>query len=267
SVRGTIASIPLLSTRAISTAVRPTPQAVSHGPTTIPDTPSDLPSDPPGSEPLLVATDTPLPSVAPSNVAGRTPAIKATSPPFYNGDHTQGRQFLTACLYIGLNRSSFTDPSVMICWTLSYMNAGRAADLAQEILEAPTLRFLDWPSFETWFLVKFTHANEVQHTALVLEGTSYHQQGRALDTYIDKYKKLVRRSDFPHSTQLVLRFCRGLDQSIRRCIDGMVEGRPRDDDLNSWISIARLIDQNAECFTLPHHIPKLYVEFTYILCM
>ncbi|KAG6805474.1 hypothetical protein H0H92_015240 [Tricholoma furcatifolium] len=106
-------------------AVRPTPQAVSHGPTTIPDTPSDLPSDPPGSESLPVATDTPLPPAAPSSHAGRAPAIKAAAPPFYDGDRAQGRQFLTACkLYIGLNCSSFTDPSVMIRWTLSYMNAG-----------------------------------------------------------------------------------------------------------------------------------------------
>ncbi|KAG6804684.1 hypothetical protein H0H92_003315, partial [Tricholoma furcatifolium] len=89
-------------------------------------------------------TDTPPPPAAPSSNAGRAPAIKAAAPPFYDGDRAQGCQFLTACkLYIGLNRSSFTDPSVMIRWTLSYMNAGRAADLAQEILEAPTLRFQD----------------------------------------------------------------------------------------------------------------------------
>ncbi|KAG6822575.1 hypothetical protein H0H92_013331, partial [Tricholoma furcatifolium] len=80
--------------------------------------------------------------------------------------------------------------------------------------------------------------------ALVLEGTSYHQQGRALDTYVDEFKKLVRRSDFPQSTQLVLQFRQGLDQLICRHIDGMVEGRPRDNNLDSC-SIVRLIDQNA----------------------
>ncbi|KAG6806140.1 hypothetical protein H0H92_012526 [Tricholoma furcatifolium] len=106
-------------------AVRPTPQAVSHGPTMIPDTPFDPPLDPPGSEPLPVATDTPLPSAASSNIAGCALAIEATSPLFYDGDRAQGRQFLTACkLYIGLNHSSFMDPSVMIRWTLSYMNTG-----------------------------------------------------------------------------------------------------------------------------------------------
>ncbi|KAG6822873.1 hypothetical protein H0H92_012222, partial [Tricholoma furcatifolium] len=51
-------------------AVRPTSQAVSHGPTTIPDTPSDPPLDPPGSESLPVATDTPPPPAAPSSKGG-----------------------------------------------------------------------------------------------------------------------------------------------------------------------------------------------------
>ncbi|KAG6825346.1 hypothetical protein H0H92_004014 [Tricholoma furcatifolium] len=131
-------------------AVCPTPQVASHGPTTAPDTSSNPPLDPPGFEPLPVAIDTPLPPATPSNTLGCAPAIKAAAPPFYDGDHTQGHQFLTACkLYISLNCSLFTDPSAMIRWTLSYMNTGRAADLAQEILEAPTLHFLDWSSFET----------------------------------------------------------------------------------------------------------------------
>ena len=80
-----------------------------------------------------------------------------------------------ACkLYISLHASSFSDPARMIKWALSYMNAGRAADLAQEILEDNANMFLDWAAFESWFLSEFTHPNKAQHAALTLQGTSYH---------------------------------------------------------------------------------------------
>ena len=86
------------------------------------------------------------------------------------------------------------------------MNAGRTADLVQEILEDDANMFLDWATFESWFLSEFTHPNEAQHAALMLEGTSYHQQGCTLDTYIDGFKLLVHCLGFPRSAQLVLRF-------------------------------------------------------------
>ena len=105
--------------------------------------------------------------------------------------------------------------------------------------------FPDWATFESWFLSEFMHPNKVQRAALMLEGASYHQQGRTLDAYIDGFKLLVCRSGFPRSAQLVLHFRRGLDPSIHKQIDGMVDGHPGDKDIKGWIAAARLVDQNT----------------------
>ena len=79
----------------------------------------------------------------------------------------------------------------------------------------------------------------------MLEGTSYHQQGRTLNTYVDGFKLLVWCLGFPRSAQLVLHFRRGLDSSIHKWIDGMVDGCPGDKDIEGWITAVRLVDQNA----------------------
>ena len=76
----------------------------------------------------------------------------------------------------------------------------------QEILEDNANMFLNWAAFKAWFLSKFTYPDEVQYAALMLEGTSYHQQGCTLDAYIDSFKQLVWRLGFPRSAQLVLCF-------------------------------------------------------------
>ena len=112
-----------------------------------------------------------------------------------------------ACkLYISLHASFFSNPARTIKWALSYMNAGHVADLAQEILEDNANMFPDWATFESWFLSEFTYPDEAQRAALMLKGTSYHQQGRTLDAYVDRFKLLVWRSGFLRSTQLVLHF-------------------------------------------------------------
>ena len=65
---------------------------------------------------------------------------------------------------------------------------GCMSNLAQEILEDNTNMFPDWATFESLFLSKFTHSDEVQCAALMLEGTSYHQQGHTFDAYINGFK-------------------------------------------------------------------------------
>ena len=80
-----------------------------------------------------------------------------------------------------MHASSFGDLVQTIKWALLYMNAGKAADLAQEILEDDANVLPDWAAFEAWFLSEFMHLDEAQHAALMLEGTSYHQQGCTLD--------------------------------------------------------------------------------------
>ena len=125
------------------------------------------------------------------------------------------------------------------------MNAGHVADLVQEILEDKANMFLDWPAFESWFLSKFMYSNEVQHAALMLEGTSYHQQDHTLDVYINGFKQLVCCLGFPRSMQLVLCFQCRPDPSIYKWIDGIVDGCPEDEDIEDWIMTAYLVDWNT----------------------
>ena len=151
-----------------------------------------------------------------------------------------------ACkLYISLHTSSFSNSARTIKWALSYMNVGHAANLAQEILEDNANMFLDWAAFESWFLSEFTYPNKAQCAALRLEGTSYHQQGCTLDTYVNGFKLLVWRLGFPRSVQLVLCFRQGLNPTICKRIDGMVDRCPGDEDIKGWITAVRLVDQNA----------------------
>ena len=102
--------------------------------------------------------------------------------------------------------------------------------------------FLDWPAFELWFLSKFTYPDKAQCTALILEGTSYHQQGCTLDMDIDGFKQLACCSGFPRSTQVVLHFWHKLDPLIYKQIDGIVDGCPRDGDIEGLIATVCLVD-------------------------
>ena len=69
--------------------------------------------------------------------------------------------------------------------------------------------FSDWAAFKSWFLSEFMHPDKTQHDALMLEGTSYYQQGQALDAYADRFKQLVCYLGFLRLSQLVLHFCYG----------------------------------------------------------
>ena len=144
---------------------------LTHSPSALSNVPLLLTLDYSTSRVLLAATVTLLPPVMTMIFSKTLSAIKAASPPLFNGDQAQGCQFLTTCkLYIGLHASSFSNLMWTIKWTLLYMNAGHAADLVQEILEDDANMFSDWAAFESWFLSEFTHPNEVQCAALMLEG-------------------------------------------------------------------------------------------------
>ena len=89
------------------------------------------------------------------------------------------------------------------------------------------------------------HPNKTQHVVLTLEGISYYQQDHIFDAYVDGFKELVQCLGFPRSMQLVLCFWCGLNPSICKQIDGMVEGHSYDKDIEGWIAAAYLMDQNA----------------------
>ena len=142
-----------------------------------------------------------------------------------------------ACkLYISLHTSSFSNLMQTIKLALSYMNAGHMANLMQEILEDNTNMFLDWAAFESWFLSEFMHPDKAQWATLMLEGTSYHQQGRTLNAYINGFKQLVCYLGFLRSMQRVLHFWHGLNPSIHKPINGMVDRCPGDEDIEGWIA-------------------------------
>ena len=156
------------SMHSASLGVTPSPSALSNAPLlpTLDHSPSGV---------LPVAAITLLPPVVTMIVSKPSSTIKATPPPSFGGDQAQGCQFLMACkLYISLHASYSSNLMQIIKWALSYMNTRRTANLAQEILEDNTNMFLDWAAFESWFHSKFTHPNEMQCAALMLEGTSYH---------------------------------------------------------------------------------------------
>ena len=128
-------------------------------------------------------------------------SFKPSLPLAFNGDRTMGKAFLTSCrIFIRLCPGAFKDEVTKMVWAMSYMNIGRAAkwvsrELEQEAMSGQ-LRFLDWKGFEDAFQKDFTPLNSEATAVNVLEGTTYFQQNRTVDDYLDQFRDLVCESGY-----------------------------------------------------------------------
>ncbi|KAF5378739.1 hypothetical protein D9615_006837 [Tricholomella constricta] len=142
--------------------------------------------------------------------------------------------------------------------------------------------FPTWKDFASNFEKEFFLFDEVTDAALTLESTAYFQNGRTIDDflpllyfhyacvarsshyrigsntlvteartsrlnnltdeYIDSFKALWIKADYPDGRHLVLKFRRGMDPKLSRRLGNITTGRPDDSKIEDWLAIARSQD-------------------------
>ncbi|KAF5377953.1 hypothetical protein D9615_006774 [Tricholomella constricta] len=144
------------------------------------------------------------------------------------------------------------------------MQHGRAADFVSRVFQygSVKLAFPAWSDFASNFEKEFFLFDEVADAALTLESTAYFQNGRTIDEYIDSFKALWVKADYPDGRHLVLKFRRGMDQKLSKRLGSITTGRPDDSKIEDWLAVARSQDfimRTEEDFhrrappTLPSH--------------
>ena len=202
------------------------------------------------------------PNTSSGGTSRRTP-LRPANPPDYDGDRRMGKAFLTACrTYIRLCPDAFEDEATQIIWALSFMKTGRANRWAERVFEREQLDnglpFTDWLDFEDEFRRDFTPLNAESAAVNKLEGTSYFQQNRSVDDYLDEFRELIHDSGYTDPKTIVVKFRRGLDRRISSALAGMATGRPMDTDPERWFELAVQMDQNRaadEAFLSSHRAP------------
>ncbi|KAF5377836.1 hypothetical protein D9615_006789 [Tricholomella constricta] len=185
----------------------------------------------------------PLPTSPPLPRSGSH--IRPSPPPVYDGARSGGRAFWNACqLYFSLSVGQFADDHARISWVLSYMQHGRAADFVGRVFQYGSVKraFPTWKDFASNFEKEFFLFDEVADAALTLESTAYFQNGRTIDEYIDSFKALWIKADYPDGRHLVLKFRRGMDPKLSRRLGSITTGRPDDSKIEDWLAIARSQD-------------------------
>ncbi|KAF5371873.1 hypothetical protein D9615_009580 [Tricholomella constricta] len=171
--------------------------------------------------------------------------IRPSPPPTYNGARSGGRAFWNACqLYFSLTTGQFTDDHARISWVLSFMQHGRAADFVDRVFQCGSVKraFPTWDDFVSNFEKEFFLFDEVADAALILESTAYFQNRRTIDEYIDSFKALWVKADYPDGRHLVLKFRRGMDPKLSKRLGSITTGRPNDSKIEDWLAIARSQD-------------------------
>ncbi|KAF5378276.1 hypothetical protein D9615_008731 [Tricholomella constricta] len=172
----------------------------------------------------------PLPTSPPLPRSGSH--IRPSPPPVYDGARSGGRAFWNACqLYFSLSVGQFADDHARISWVLSYMQHGRAADFVGRVFQYGSVKraFPTWKDFASNFEKEFFLFDEVADAALTLESTAYFQNGRTIDEYIDSFKALWIKADYPDGRHLVLKFRRGMDPKLSRRLGSITTGLHHED--------------------------------------
>jgi len=213
--------------------------------------------------PTMTAQSGPPPSeaMAVNGAQRHHPKIKPAPPSDFDGDRAKGRAFLNSCqLYFRLTPERFPDDSSKVHWALTYMKRGWTYSFSNRVLRYENdhegERFATWSDFRREFIKEFYPQNEDTHALMRLETTNYFQGKRSADEYIDEFKDLIDLSGYTESIAIVLKFRKGLQRDIQDYIAKMMEGRPRDDDVDSWYTAASLCEENRTANAAFHTTTK-----------
>jgi len=117
---------------------------------------------------------------------------KLSCPLNFGGKRHNGRAFLNSCsLYICLAPEQFHNKEERILWALTFFKSGRAAKWSKNMfcqeVDTGVFPIRTWRDFEQQFRVHFFPVNMEADAINALEGTSYHQEGRTVDDYLDNF--------------------------------------------------------------------------------
>ena len=161
--------------------------------------------------------------------------LKPSPPPNFDGDRHRRRGFINTCHQ----------------WAMTYMNQGRAQKWANRVYHWETIpanvgnpHFVDWDDFRSRFRTEFFPLHSDAVATNKLEGTSYFQNRRTVDNYLDEFRDLISDSGYSDPKTIVVKFRRGLNPSIADAVATMASGRPDDLDPEAWYEAAIRFDQN-----------------------
>ena len=168
-------------------------------------------------------------------------------PSTFDGDRANGKVFMIQCrAYLDLYHEQFEDDVARIQWVMSFMKEGRAARFVEEAYDlraAGADPYPTWNDFQSDFIARFFPLHPTERATNVLEGITYFQNRRSVDEYLDEFRGLITQSGYVDPKIIVVKFWRGLNQSIGAQIANMLHGRPMDNDPEGWYAAAMLIDQ------------------------
>jgi hypothetical protein len=180
--------------------------------------------------------------VAPSKHTGPKPA----TPNDFDGDRTKGRSFLNSVKwYLRSRGQEFRDLDHMVSWTLSFMKEGRALTFANQLTRQVDkqggLPYSTWKEFWAELEKRFLPVDESEEAINMLETDRYFQGKQTVDDYCDRFQDLVDHAGYTGGRQVVMKFRKGLDSEIADRVALLQEKRPKDDDLDGWIEMAKEI--------------------------
>uniref|UniRef100_A0A0W0G169 Putative Gag protein n=1 Tax=Moniliophthora roreri TaxID=221103 RepID=A0A0W0G169_MONRR len=204
-------------------------------------------SQPPPSSPLAPP---PVPPSGPATTAISDPAVrkppKLAPPPEFDGDHTKGRAFITACqLYIQAH-GGFQSDTQKIMWVFSYMtkrDAAAWATMRTEQIIGSNSDWGTWDGFLTEFHMHFSVLDALALARSCLNTNAYFMKNCTLDEYTDEFMRLIYELGYADDLVKVEQFCVGLKPSIATCI-GTSHPCPADDDFNGWVEHACILYKN-----------------------
>ena len=184
--------------------------------------------------PLRTPPKTPSMDITPVWSAPTRQSLSLALPDEFNGDWIKGEIFLTSCqTYIRLCPDSFPSDQIKIIWALSYMKSRRAGKWATRVFKWEEdnkgySKFLDWDEFWAEFQKDFCPVNSDTTAINVLESTSYFQESRSVNDYLDEFIDLITETGYTYPKIVVVKFWRGLKAEIQNAIAMMAYGRPSD---------------------------------------
>jgi len=175
-----------------------------------------------------------LPPVSPPSPVPATPSKQQTrpklsSPPDFSSERSSGRAFLNSCtLYLRLAPEQFTCDEEKIFWTLAFFKDGRAAkwskNLFHQEVDTGIFPIQSWTDFEQQFQSQFFPVNAEADAINTLEGSSYYQENRMVDDYLDSFLILALDAGYTDPWILVVKFRRRLKLNVQSQIATMPFG-------------------------------------------
>lgn len=175
--------------------------------------------------------------------------LKVNPPPSFDGSRDKGEAFTqSVVLYLQLRESDFNSDKDRISWILTFLNEGRASTFRQSAIE-----YIDrhgsykWPTlidFTSEFVREFWPIAAEEEALATLEGRSYYQKAsESVDSYVDRFRELVKRAELKDKAPIVIKFRRGLSSSIVSTLADSANP-PSATDVEQWISRARLVERS-----------------------